>query len=165
MQKKKLHVKSVIAKVTGQSEQIIANESVLASESEESQCTGNQDRTRTRDTTARVRAFTSSTGLGAVEGEAAHACSTAELDTTHSDSDSDAQSSSSSVSKWKSQPCCRIDFELDSTVLEGISETIGIIRSHFCYWDHRNVAALIVFLMHTPPPLSGDGLVEFGCVE
>ena len=164
MQKKKLHVKSVIAKVTGQS----ANESNLAPESEESQFAVEEDRMRTRDITARVRTFTSSTGLGTIEGEAAHAAhasSTADLDTTHSDSDSDAQSSNGSVSKLKSQPCCRIDFELDSTVLEGISETIGIIRSHFCYWDHRNVAALIVTLMHTPPPLSGDGFVDFGSVE
>ncbi len=87
---------------------------------------------------------------------------------THSDSDSDAQSSSGSVSKIKMLPCCRIDFELDSTVLEGISETIGIIRSHFCYWDHRSVAGLIVTLLHAPPSLSGDvefGRFDFGGVE
>jgi hypothetical protein len=82
---------------------------------------------------------------------------------THSDNDSDALSSSGSVSKCKLLSCCRIDFELDSTVLEGISETIGIIRSHFCYWDHRSVAGLIVALLHAPPSLSGD--IEFGRLD
>jgi hypothetical protein len=154
-------VKSVIAKVTGQSEYVAADEAnsfVDCDDSLHNRPAGVQDRARTREITARVRALTSSAGLAGSEIEEA----------IHSDSDSDAQSSSGSVSKWKSQPCCRIDFELDSSVLEGISETIGIIRSHFCYWDHRNVAALIVTLMHSPPPLSGDdetGLVNFGSLE
>jgi hypothetical protein len=166
-QKKKLHVKNVIAKVTGQSDQSAANDSNQTSEYEESvlQSPGAHNKERTRDVTARVRASTSSTGQTAAEGEVAQASVASDAEAPHSDSDSDAQSSSGSVSKFKSQPCCRIDFELDSTVLEGISETIGIIRSHFCYWDHRNVATLIATLMLSPPPLSGDdelGLVDFG---
>jgi hypothetical protein len=133
LQKKKLHVKSVIAKVTGQSEHLIANEAQPSD-------------------SATPR-----------EEEAGHQSVTSDFDTAHSDSDSDAQSSSGSVSKGKLSPCCRIDFELDSTVLEGISETIGIIRSHFCYWDNRSVASLIVTLMHSPCPLSSD--VEFGRLD
>jgi hypothetical protein len=166
-QKKKLHVKNVIAKVTGQSDQSAASESNPTSDHEDSvlQSSGAHNKERTHDVTARVRAATSSTGHAAAEGEVSQAMVASDVETPHSDSDSDAQSSSGSVSKFKSLPCCRIDFELDSTVLEGISETIGIIRSHFCYWDHRNVATLIVTLMLSPPPLSGDdelGLVDFG---
>jgi hypothetical protein len=123
-------VKSVIAKVTGHIDQSIADEHEAAESAD-----------------------------AAVAEDAARSGISADAD-LQSDSDSDAQSSYSSAAKWKSQPCCRVDFELDSSVLEGISETIGIIRSHFCYWDHRSVAALIVAIMHAPSPISVD--VEFG---
>jgi hypothetical protein len=131
-QKKKLHVKSVIAKVTGQSDHM-----------------------------SPVHSSSNPDAEGCPHMQSPRSAAT-DVDTL-SDSDSDAQSSNGSVTKNKSLSCCRIDFELDSTVLEGISETIGIIRSHFCYWDHRSVAALIVTLLHAPPSLSGD--VEFGRLD
>ena len=168
LQKKKLHVRSVIAKVTGQSDQAVVSEEgpppvANADLSSQMQSARNsvflaQDRARSRTTAS--AALPNSAVAG--EEDCPHPGPVAEIE-THSDSDSDAQSSSGSVTKWKSQQICRIDFELDSTVLEGFSETIGIIRSHFCYWDHKSVAALIVAIMHAPPPLSSE--VEFGCVD
>jgi hypothetical protein len=162
LQKKKLHVKSVIAKVTGQSEHLVANEATQHSDSAtpriQNAC---ESLSEAHDRARPSSSF--STGPGTCEEEACHQSVTGDFDTAHSDSDSDAQSSSGSVSKGKSSPCCRIDFELDSTVLEGISETIGIIRSHFCYWDNRSVASLVVALMHSPCPLSSD--VEFGRLD
>jgi hypothetical protein len=140
LQKKKLHVKSVIAKVTGQSDQMPPLHTTSHPDPDPDAICPQMQSPRS----------------GIIDTD------------THSDSDSDAHSSSGSVTKGKSLSCCRIDFELDSTVLEGISETIGIIRSHFCYWDHKSVAALIVTLLHAPPSLSGDvefGHLDFGGVE
>ena len=162
LQKKKLHVKSVIAKVTGQSEHLIANEAQPSDSATPRIQNAYVSLSEAQDR-SRGRSSSFSTGPGTCEEEAGHQSVTTDFDTAHSDSDSDAQSSSGSVSKGKLSPCCRIDFELDSTVLEGISETIGIIRSHFCYWDNRSVASLIVALMHSPCPLSSD--VEFGRLD
>ena len=165
-------MRSVIAKVTGQPEQAIENEAnsgpvLNADVSSQMQYARNsvfmaQDRARSRTIATITSAAAFPNYAVAAEEDVAQSGPVAEVD-AHSDSDSDAQSSSGSVSKWKPQQCCRVDFELDSTVLEGFSETIGIIRSHFCYWEHKSVAALIVTLLHAPPPLTSD--VEFGCVD